>query len=158
MRIIAVDPGYGRIGIAVLEKTATKESLIFSECHETSAKDAPSERLASLQSRLRELINTYKPDGLAIESLFFSKNQKTALAVAEGRGVIMSEAAAHHVPVFEYKPVEVKVAVTGYGASDKGQIKEMVKRILKVEKEIKRDDEYDAIAVGLTHLAIHRDI
>ena len=155
-RIIAIDPGYGRVGIAILEKSSGKEVLLFSECHETDRKSDQPTRLADIQKHLREIISEYKPEALAIESLFFSKNQKTAMLVAEARGVIPSEAAGCGLAVFEYKPVEVKVAVTGYGRSDKTHIKEMVKKLLRVEKEIKLDDEYDAIAVGLTHLAVYR--
>ncbi len=156
MRVISVDPGYGRIGIAILEKEKGKEKLVFSECFETDAKEAQAMRLAQIKTRLGELIAEFKPEALAIETLFFSKNQKTAMGVAEARGVITSEAAAQDLLVFEYRPSEVKIAVTGYGSADKRQVKEMVKKILKVEKEIKLDDEYDAIAVGLTHLAISR--
>ena len=155
MRILAIDPGYGRVGIAVLEKNAGKETLLFSECYETTTATEHSERLASIQRRLRKLIKEFKPQALAIESLFFSKNKKTALAVAEARGTILAEAASASVSVFEYRPSEVKIAVTGYGSADKEQIKAMVKRILNITKEISHDDEYDAIAVGLTHLAIY---
>ncbi|HEY4499130.1 MAG TPA: crossover junction endodeoxyribonuclease RuvC [Candidatus Paceibacterota bacterium] len=155
-RIIAVDPGYGRIGIAVLEKDSDKETLIFSECYETSAETKHPERLQNLQKRLCELLKEYHPSALALETLFFSKNKKTALAVAEARGVILSEAAASGIAVFEYQPAAVKIAVTGYGHSDKKQIQEMVVKILNLTKVISRDDEYDAIAVGLTHLASYR--
>lgn len=155
-RIIAVDPGYGRIGIAVLEKFNGKETLLFSECHETDAIENHPKRLESLQKRLRELLKEYTPSALAVESLFFGKNKKTALAVAEARGIILAEAAGAGVEVFEYRPVTVKVAVTGYGRGDKKQIKEMVIKILRITKKITHDDEYDAIAVGLTHLATYR--
>ena len=156
MRIIAVDPGYGRVGIAVLEKQQEKEVLLHSECFETS-KDLPQpERLNLLQNRLQNLIKKFKPEALAVEKLFFSKNKKTALMVAEARGVITSTAAENGLGVFEYTPAQVKVAVTGYGASDKRQVTEMVKRILNLKKEMSRDDEYDAIAVGIAHLASYR--
>jgi crossover junction endodeoxyribonuclease RuvC len=157
MRILAIDPGYARVGIAVLEKNAGKESLLFSECYETDAKTDQANRLAAIQKRIREVIDRFKPQALAIESLFFSKNQKTALAVAEARGTITALAAGLGLAVFEYKPAAVKVAVTGYGQSDKTHIKDMIKKILSLEKTIKLDDEYDAIAVGLTHLATYRE-
>jgi len=156
MKIIAVDPGYGRLGIAVLQKNRSGEAVLFSECFETSAKEEHQRRLQSIQARLRELLVKFKPEALAIESLFFSKNQKTALAVAEARGVIIAEAGASGIPVFEYKPSQVKIAVTGYGASDKRQVQGMLKQLLHFDKKA-LDDEYDAIAIGLTHLAIYRN-
>lgn len=154
-RIISVDPGYGRLGIAVLEKQNGKETLVHSECFETT-KDIPQpERLNALRSRLSEVFEEFSPQALALETLFFSKNKKTALMVAEARGVITSLAASKDVPVFEYQPSQVKIAVTGYGVSDKKQVQEMVLRILKLDKKNRLDDEYDAIAVGITHLAVH---
>ena len=158
MRIIAVDPGYGRIGIAILERHGGREALLYSECFETSKDLAQPERLNLVQRRLQNLIKKFKPEALAIEKLFFSKNKKTALMVAEARGVITSTAAENGLGVFEYTPAQIKVAVTGHGASDKRQVARMVKRVLNLKKEISHDDEYDAIAVGIAHLATHRAI
>lgn len=155
-RILSVDPGYGRIGIAILDQTEGRPKLLFSECLETNPQSSLPERLAELRVRLEEVLNEYRPEALALETLFFSKNRKTALAVAEGRGVIVSTVAAQKLPVFEYSPAQVKIAITGYGNSDKKQIKAMLDRLLMIKKKIKLDDEYDAIAVGLTHLASYR--
>lgn len=149
---LAIDPGYGRMGVAVLERNNGKEALVFSECFETPADMNRPQRLAALQARLGELCDEHRPQELAIEKLFFSKNKKTALGVAEARGVIVSGAAVRGIRVFEYEPVQIKVAVTSYGKSDKKQVIAMVKRLMRMDKKA-RDDEYDAIAIGLTHLA-----
>ncbi len=154
MRIISIDPGYERLGIAVLEKVAgSKETLIFSECFKTSAKETSENRLRLIGGELSILIKKYKPEALAIETLFFKNNAKTAMKVSEARGVILYEAAKNDLSVREFTPLEIKVAVTGYGKSEKEQVTEMVKRLIKVEKTLKYDDEYDAIAVGLTYFA-----
>ena len=155
MRIIAIDPGYERLGIAVIEKkdAKSKEQLIFSECFFTDAKLPHPTRLANIGVELDKIIDEYKPDALAVETLFFSKNTKTAMKVAEARGVILHAAARKKLLIQEYAPIEIKVAVTGYGKSDKSQVTAMVIRLITISKTIKYDDEYDAIACGLTFFA-----
>lgn len=157
MRIIAIDPGYERLGIAILEKNPReKEVLIFSECFKTSAKLEHALRLKLIGDEIGRIIDTYAPTALALETLFFSANTKTAIKVAEARGVILYQTAKCGLKVYEYGPGQIKVAVTGYGKSDKEQIISMIPRLIKVNKDIKHDDEYDAIAVGLTCFAIER--
>ena len=154
MRIISIDPGYERLGIAVLEKEKkNKEVLLFSECFKTSSKAAHSERLRQLGAEIEKVIDEFKPECLAIEKLFFTTNQKTALMVAEARGVIIYEAARVGLSVTEFTPLQAKVAVTGYGRGTKDQMKYMVEKLITVAKKIKEDDEYDAIALGLTYFA-----
>lgn len=154
MRIIAIDPGYERLGIAVIEKTVKgKEVLLYSSCFQTPKQLAHHERLNMVGRELERIIEEYRPKALAIESLFFSKNQKTAMQVAETKGVIVYEASRHGLEVKEYLPVDIKIAVTGYGKSDKSHIIAMVPKLILIDKKIKFDDEYDAIAVGLTHFA-----
>src|SRR3989338_7341204 len=129
MKIISIDPGYERLGIAVLEKTAKqKETLIFSECFKTSAKLPHHQRLTLIGNKIKEIIKKYKPEVLATEKLFFSGNQKTAMLVAEARGVILYTGRSLGLSVFEYTPNEVKIAITGYGRSEKKQIIDMVGR------------------------------
>ncbi|MEI6843191.1 MAG: crossover junction endodeoxyribonuclease RuvC [bacterium] len=165
MKILAIDPGYERLGIAVLEKelkqptfakgySKAREVLLYSECFKTSSKLPHHERLALIGNKIKEVIKKYEPEALATEKLFFSGNQKTALLVAEARGVILYSASSSGLEIFEYAPVEIKVAVTGYGKSEKRQIIEMVKRLIAVPKGKNSDDEFDAIAIGLTHFAI----
>lgn len=158
MKIISIDPGYERLGIAILEKLPKqKEVLLFSDCFKTSAKLPHNQRLNLIGNRVRDVIKEYKPEVLATEKLFFSGNQKTAMLVSEARGVILFAASSEGLEVFEYAPVEIKVAVTGYGKSEKRQVIEMVKRLIEVKKQTKSDDEFDAIAIGLTHFAIYRN-
>ena len=154
MIIISIDPGYERLGIAVIQKKPKeKEVLLFSECFKTSAKLPHHQRLSLIGKHIKGVIEKYKPEMLATEKLFFSNNQKTALLVSQALGVIVYEAALSKTPVFYYKPIQIKVAVTGYGKSDKEQVTSMVDRLIKLPAKKRHDDEYDAIAVGLTHLA-----
>lgn len=158
MKIISIDPGYERVGIAVVEKEeSNKEVLIYSDCFKTSKELSISERLFLIGQEIDSLIKKYKPEAMAIETLFFQTNQKTAMAVSEARGVIIYQALLNKISVFEYTPLQIKIAVTGYGKSDKKQVTSMVKNLIKIEKKIKFDDEYDAIAVGLTHTASHKN-
>lgn len=172
MKIISIDPGYERLGIAVLEKSsvppkrsegyktykasATREELIFSECFKTSSKLPHNERLALIGNRIEEVIKKYKPEQMVTEKLFFSGNQKTAMLVAEARGVILYIGSSLELSIFEYTPNEVKIAITGYGRSEKKQMIDMVKKLIVVYKKTNSDDEFDAIAIGLTHFAINR--
>lgn len=157
MRLLAIDPGYERLGIAVLEKNPKeKERLLYSDCFKTDKKLPHYKRLGHIGSELEKILQEFKPQALCLENLYFSNNQKTALTVAEARGVILYQAAKHGLKVYEYGPGEIKVAVTGYGKSDKEQVTSMVPRLIKIEKEIEYDDEYDAIAVGLTCFAIEK--
>ncbi len=157
MRVLAIDPGYGRCGVAVMEKErGGKERLIFSDCIETSAKDDFHERLAAVADACNRLAKEYQPDAIAMEKLYFAKNQKTAMHVAEVRGALMNVAAMLNIPLFEYTPGEVKSAAAGSGNADKRAVAKMIHTLLRIEKKITHDDEYDAIAVGITHLARSR--
>lgn len=157
MKILAIDPGYERLGLAILEKVPRgKEILLYSECFKTSAKIPHHERLTLIGNKIKEVIKKFKPEILATEKLFFSNNQKTALLVAEARGVILYSASSLGLPVFEYRPAEIKIAVTGYGKGEKKQIIDMVKKLIMVPAGKSSDDEFDAIAIGLTHFAINK--
>lgn len=162
MRIIAVDPGYDRVGIAILEKIPNqpgtprpKEKLIFSECFQTSNKLKLEERIHLVGQEIERLISEHNPSILALETLFFSKNQKTALKVAEARGVIQYQAKRQGLSIYEYSPQEIKIAITSVGNSSKEQIISMIPKLIHIEKTGDLDDEYDAIAVGITHFAHH---
>jgi len=157
MKIIAIDPGYERLGIAVIEREQkNKEVLIYSECFKTDKKLPHPERLNLVGKRIAELILKYKPEFLATEKLFFSKNTKTAMQVAETRGIIINEAMQHNLKVREFHPAEIKIAITGHGRSDKKQIIDMLPRLINIKTKISYDDEYDAIACGLTFFAHYR--
>jgi crossover junction endodeoxyribonuclease RuvC len=153
MRVIAIDPGYERMGVAIIEKVHRKEELVHSECFKTSPKISHEERLHLIGEKISDLIKKYKPEALSIETLFFSTNKKTAMKVSEARGVMLFVAANNGLVIKEFQPNQIKVAVTGYGSSDKISVIKMVEKLIKIDKEIKYDDEYDAIAVGLTYFA-----
>lgn len=157
MRLIALDPGYERLGLAVIEKNPReKEILLYSDCFKTNKTLPHNERLGLVAAELERVIAEYAPKALCLETLFFTVNQKTAMKVAEVRGVILATAAKYGLRVYEYGPGQIKVAVTGYGKSDKNQIIAMIPRLITVTKHIEHDDEYDAIAVGLTCFATER--
>jgi len=155
MKILAIDPGYERLGIAVLEKNdaSKRETLLFSECFKTKTTNTHSERLFFLGQEIEKIIKKYKPEALAIETLFLTTNHKTVMLVSEARGVILYESAKHNLSIHEFSPPQIKSAVAGDGHCDKKAIIKMVPLLIKLDKEIKHDDEYDAIAVGLTFFA-----
>jgi len=152
--ILAIDPGFDRIGLAVMKLERDKPKLLFSECFKTDSKEARPERLFSIGRRAKEVIKKWQPETLAIETLFFNTNITSAIGVAEARGIIIYEATRAGMEIFEYGPQTIKIAVTGYGKADKIQMTNMVKKLIDLpEKSSKRlDDEIDAIAVGITHL------
>ncbi len=157
MKIISIDPGYERLGLAVIEKLPKqKEVLLFSECFKTSAKLPHHERLTLIGNRIKAVIQEFNPEALVTEKLFFSANKTSALLVAEARGVILYTGSTSKLPIFEYSPADIKIAITGYGRSEKHQMIDMVKKLIRVDSNTNSDDEFDAIAIGLTHFAIHR--
>lgn len=156
-RILAIDPGYERIGVAVLEKDSSgKEVLLFSECFKTSSKIPHYERLTSIGKELDSVIKKYKPNIMSIEKLYFTTNQKTVMGVSEARGVMLFVGKTNNLKIFEYTPPEIKVAVTGYGKATKEMVMVMVPKLVKIEKTIKSDDELDAVAIGLTCFACEK--
>jgi crossover junction endodeoxyribonuclease RuvC len=152
MRILAIDPGYDRMGIAVLEGDRSRPVLVWSDCV-TPAKGEKEARLAEVLIATEQAIATYNPDACALETLFFSKNVKTALAVSEARGVVLGAAGKAGLRVIECSPQEVKLAVTGYGAADKAAVTNMVPKLLSLPPKKRLDDELDAIAVGICGLS-----
>lgn len=152
MRILAIDPGYDRLGIAVLEGNASRPTLVWSTCV-TPERGEDEERLADVSAAVSSAIAVYAPDALAIETLFFSVNKKTAMGVAEARGAVLSAAGAAALPVIECSPQQVKLAVTGHGGADKAAVGRMVPRLLSLPEKKRLDDEIDAIAIGITALA-----
>lgn len=158
-KIIAIDPGFDRVGIAVLADGGVAPKLLFSECFRTDQKKTKTERLASIGKKLKRTIREWQPSALAVETLFFNTNTTSAIGVAEARGIIIYEAENAGLKIFEYGPQTIKIAVTGYGKASKEQIALMVKRLLKIGDKPKRlDDETDAIALGITHLASKKSI
>lgn len=153
--ILGIDPGFDRLGVAILEKENGKEKLIFSSCITTNKKENFSERLFQIGNDLEKIILDYKPNHLSIEKLFLTNNQMTVMRVAEARGVCIYIAQKHNLKIFEYSPPQIKLAVTGHGRSSKNSVSLMVSRILKINPRTKLlDDEFDAIAIAITHSAI----
>lgn len=151
-RVLGIDPGFDRLGLAVIEGDASRPTHVWSECV-LPAKGEPHERLAAVYQAVIGAINTYNPDCLAIESLFFSTNKKTALSVAEARGAVLTAAGVKQLPVFEFSPGQVKLAVTGYGSADKKAIAQMIPRLIALPSKKRLDDELDAIAVAIAGLS-----
>lgn len=173
MKIISIDPGFDRVGIAILsisEKTK-KEELVFSECFITDKKQTTPERLLSISEHIANILHQHKPQSLIIESIFLFKNQKTIIDVAGARAIIMNECQKQKIKIFELTPMQIKSAIAGDGHGDKTQVNFMVKNILKNDKYLQSklqntyntkqnkilDDEIDAIACGLAGFAYFKN-
>jgi crossover junction endodeoxyribonuclease RuvC len=164
-KILGIDPGYDRIGIAIIEKAPkTKELVLYSDCLQTSAKDHIYKRFLEIGAEIDRVLDRFEPDAVAIETLFITRNQKTAMRVSEVRGIIIYQSIKRNIPVFEYSPMQIKTAITGDGTSDKTRMVKMVELLVKLPKGAtkktsnKKDDEYDAIAVALAHSAYQKQI
>ncbi len=151
MKILSIDPGYDRCGVALLTDTPTI-TVVSSSCIVTSKSDEHSRRLRTIYEELKEQIETSKPDAIALETLFFSVNKKTALKVAEARGALLLLVGLCEIPLIEVSPQEVKLSMTGVGNATKQQVEKMVRLTLHLGKESRLDDEIDAIALGVTAL------
>ncbi len=151
MRILGIDPGYAIIGWGVVSYERGRFTPLDFGAITTSARTPFGERLAHIFNELSTILATHKPDVLAIEKLYFQNNQKTAIEVAEARGVLLLAAQQAGVPVFEYTPLQVKSAVTGYGQAQKPQVMEMTRRLLRLQKVPKPDDTADALAIAICH-------
>ncbi len=151
-RVLGIDPGFDRLGLAVLEGTASTPVHVWSECVEVP-KGTREERLAFVFSAVSSAIQEYGPHRASIENLFFSTNKKTALGVAEARGAVLSALGVARLSVAEFTPMQVKVAVTGYGGADKKAIENMVKKLVPLMPKKRKDDEFDAIAVAICGLS-----
>jgi len=149
--ILGVDPGLARMGYGLIRETAGRWRMVEGGTLSTPAGMPVEKRLVMLFEGLRALVEKHRPQVLALEQLFFSKNVTTGMAVGQARGVAVLVAGLADLPVFEYRPAEVKQAVTGYGQADKGQVQKMVKLLLGLAETPKPDDTADALAVALTH-------
>jgi crossover junction endodeoxyribonuclease RuvC len=153
MKIIAIDPGFGRCGVAILTGSGSAPVLIYSTCIETGANTAFTERLLFVANAIVALLDAHNPECMAIEEIYFTNNAKTAIHVAEIRGMLIYLATARGISVVEFNPLAVKVAITGYGRATKAEVTKMVEKLVAIPKRTMRDDEYDAIALGITALA-----
>lgn len=150
MRILGIDPGFGRIGYGVIEKKGSDWVHVAHGCIETSPKKSFIERIHELHKQLQKLIKQYKPIRAAVEELFFYKNVTTGLQVGQARGVILLTLIQAGLDVDEFTPLQVKQTVTGYGRAEKQQIQKMIQLILQLPKGKLQDDAADALGVALT--------
>ena len=155
-RILGLDPGYGRLGYGCIEETKGKLHAVEFGCIETPKGEDHAMRLREVHEQLGDLLQRLKPSVVGVESLFFSKNVKTALAVGEARGVILLTLAQHNLSVAELSPQEVKMAVTGYGKAEKRQVQQMVMKILGLAKPPQPDDAADALALAIALSAMQK--
>lgn len=161
MIILSIDPGFGRMGVAIIKKEnrGSKEELLYSDCFETGLKENIYDRFLKVGQEVARVIKKYKPEILAMENLFMTNNQKTVMNVSQARGIIIYEAKKAGLDVVEYTPPQIKIAITGYGKADKSQVYNMVKKLINLDSmpaqtgKKRLDDEVDAIAVGLTAFA-----
>ncbi len=158
--ILSIDPGYERLGLCVLRKDliTKKMNILHSECFKTAKELSFQDRLFMIGTHIENLIEKYSPTDVSIESLFMGTNQKTALKVSEVKGILIYISKKNSLNVFEYTPLQIKSAITGSGRSDKIAVQKMLYLLLPELKNISKkiDDEYDAIACGLTHFAFER--
>jgi crossover junction endodeoxyribonuclease RuvC len=151
MKILGIDPGSGIIGFGVIQKTSRKPKMLDAGVIRTTIGEQTAKRLLEAYEGMKEIIAQTNPDVAAVEKLFFSQNVTTGMKVSQSRGVILLALAEAGIPIYEYAPNEIKMAMTGYGHAKKAQIQEMVKVQLGLKKR-PQDDAADALAVALTHL------
>lgn len=151
MRIIGIDPGTGILGFGVIEVVKGKPQLVDGGVIKTPVKEDDAVRLLTIYEELTDIIADTKPQIMAVEKLFFAQNVTTAMTVAQARGVVLLAGMQAGLEIFEYTPLQIKQALTGYGRADKKQIQEMVRVVLGLKQVPKPDDCADAIAAAITH-------
>ena len=151
MRILGIDPGIAIVGFGLIESDRGAMRMLQYGAVTTEAGLPLATRLVQIEDDMRALIQQLRPDEIAIEELYFSKNITTGIAVAHGRGVVLCTAERLGVPIFEYTPMQVKQAVVGYGLAEKRQVMDMTKRLLKLKAVPKPDDAADALAIAICH-------
>ena len=149
MRILGIDPGFAITGYSIIDYIGNKFTLVNSGAVLTKAGVSFPLRLTKIYDDLTAIIQEYKPDSMAVEELFFNQNIKTAITVAEARGVILTVGCKNNIPTYEYTPLQVKQAVCGYGRADKTQVQKMVQTILNVKEIPKLDDITDSMAIAI---------
>lgn len=158
MNILGIDPGYNRVGFAILKKTGGVFDILEAGFIETLASADFQDRILEIGKRIEGFIKKYSPEVIAVEKLFFTTNQKTALKVAEVKGIVMYLAAINSIRAKEFTPLEVKCSICGYGKADKKQIRDMLKFSFKNKELPKNDDACDAIALALTAFFAEKNV
>lgn len=155
-RVIAFDPGFDRLGVAIIERINGKDTLLYSTCITTDKKTVFQDRLLFLGNQVEKLIQEWNPGSAAMEELYYAKNVSTALPVAEVRGMITFLLGKATIPLKSYNPMTVKMSVAGHGGASKDDVHRMVMRLVTLDDRKRLDDEIDAVAVGLCHTAHSR--
>ncbi|MEG0877787.1 MAG: crossover junction endodeoxyribonuclease RuvC [Oscillospiraceae bacterium] len=158
MRVLGIDPGYAIVGFGVIDYDKGNFKTVQYGAIRTKAHAAFEDRLQEVFNDMETLLANVKPDAMAIETLFFTSNQKTVMAVAEARGVLLLAAKRANVPIFEYTPLQVKQSVAGYGKAPKKQVQEMTRTLLKLDEVPKPDDTADALAMAICHAHSSRSL
>lgn len=156
MRALGIDPGTATTGYGIIDFLAGREKLVYYGTISTAVGDAMPIRLCRIKYELDRLLQDYQPDVVAVEELFYHRNSKTVITVAQSRGVVLLTAAAAGLPIAEYTPLQVKQSVVGYGNADKRQVQIMVQRILAMNEIPRPDDAADALAVAICCLHSYR--
>lgn len=151
MKILGIDPGMAIVGYGLIETDSGRPILLSSGSIQTNKNKSDSERLLEIYNDLSQIVEEYKPDCASVENLFFFKNQKTVIPVAEARGVILTVLEKYGIPAYSYTPMEVKQVLTGYGRADKKEVEQMVKISLGTDTLPKLDDTVDAVAIAICH-------
>ena len=149
MLILGIDPGTVAIGLGLIEYKNKKATLVAFDCLATNPKETTAERLNDLHQKLTKFIKKHKPEIIAVEDLFFFKNTKTVIKVSQARGVILLAASQQKITVYEYTPLQIKQALTGYGRAEKKQVQHMVKAVLGLKEIPQPDDAADALAAAI---------
>ena len=152
MRVLGIDPGTAIVGYSIIDNSKKKYDVLDYGCIFTEKDEDMSIRLEKIYDSLDEIVKRYKPTDMAIEDLFFFKNQKTVIKVGQARGVITLVGQKNKLNLFSYTPLQVKMGIAGYGRADKKQIQQMVKMILHLDEIPKPDDAADALAIAITHI------
>lgn len=155
MRVLGIDPGYAIVGFGCVQQQAGTLTALQYGAITTQSHTVFEDRLAEIYTDMTQVLQNTQPDAVAIETLFFTNNQKTAIAVAQARGVILLAARQAGVPIFEYTPMQIKQSVAGYGAATKKQVQEMTRRLLHLAAVPKPDDTADALAAAICHSHSH---
>ncbi|MBQ3669257.1 MAG: crossover junction endodeoxyribonuclease RuvC [Clostridia bacterium] len=151
MVILGIDPGLALMGYGVIDYTAGKYRVLTYGCISTAAHSPIPQRLRSIYTGMKQLIDIYQPEDIAFEELFFAQNITTGIAVAQARGAALAAAAQYTENLYEYTPLQIKQAITGYGRAEKQQMQQMVKLLLHMDEIVKPDDAADALAAAITH-------
>ncbi len=151
MRILGIDPGYAIVGYGVIDYVGSRFKIVEYGAITTEAGEDINSRFKTIHDDLNTIIERTEPEFMAIEELFFNSNQKTAINVAQARGVLLLSALNHGVRIFEYTPLQVKQAIAGYGRADKNQVQQLTKTLLNLESVPKPDDTADALAIAVCH-------